>query len=114
MSDGSSALQIRDNDFRVRRTLRVRSNGAPVTLLNDLCYAEGFVYANVWGQSYICEIDFLSGRVTRILDCSHLVSLAAPRDPNALLNGIAYNPEAGTLFVTGKFWPRLFEIECPS
>jgi glutaminyl-peptide cyclotransferase len=109
MSDGSSVLRIRDRDFTVRRRIRVTSNGIPVLNLNDLESTGDRIYANVWKTNEILEIAN-DGRVVRIIDCAQLRRIAQPRHPESVLNGIAFNPDAGTFFLTGKNWKRMFEV----
>lgn len=122
MSNGSSTLAWRDpKTFRVTRSLRVTDQGQPVRNLNELEYAQGSVYANVWLTDRIARIDPQSGRVTAWLDLSALAreaSTAATRAGQPLTfddvpNGIAFVPERGTLLLTGKRWSTLFEVKVP-
>ncbi len=110
MSDGSSVLTLRDpKSFAVWRRLPVTLNGRPVENLNELEYVEGQIYANVWQSTQIVRIDPSSGHVTAVIDASSLPY--TPRVPgNDVLNGIAYDPQKGTFLLTGKLWPRLFEV----
>jgi glutaminyl-peptide cyclotransferase len=113
MSDGSSTLTFRDPDtFDPVRAIEVTDGGSPVTRLNELEYVDGLVYANVWQTDRVAVVDAASGRVVRWLDLSGLL---APDQENGadVLNGIAHRPDAGTLLVTGKLWPVLFEISVP-
>lgn len=113
VSDGSSYLTWVDPDsFGVRRTVRVTDAGRPVDQLNELEWVRGEVWANVWHTNQIVRIDPATGRVTGRLDLSALVPAVADRE--AVLNGIAYDAAGERLFVTGKLWPRLFEISVPS
>ena len=111
MSDGTSSLYFRDaSSFAVTRRLPVTdADGRPVSLLNELEYVEGMVYANVWKSDQIFVIDPTSGQVREVLD---LAGLLSPAEESAadVLNGIAYDPESGRVFVTGKLWPYVFEI----
>jgi glutamine cyclotransferase len=111
LSDGSDTLRFVDPDaFQVSRRLTVRDGGRSVARLNELEYVEGFIFANVWLTDRIAVIDPASGHVVAWLDLAGLgPSSSAPT--NAVLNGIAYDREGGRLFVTGKLWPRLYEIE---
>ncbi|MFC4454895.1 glutaminyl-peptide cyclotransferase [Deinococcus sonorensis] len=122
MSNGSSALTFRDpRTFEVRRSLNVTDNGMPVTRLNELEYAGGSIWANVWLTNRIARIDPKSGRVTAWLDVSELsreaVSVSAKAGRTLSFddvpNGIAYNRAAGTLLLTGKRWPTVFEVRVP-
>jgi glutamine cyclotransferase len=82
-----------------------------VNELNELEYVRGEIYANVWHTDRIAWIAPESGRVTRWIDLRGLMSTVYQLDSEAVLNGIAYDDATGRLFVTGKLWPKLFEIE---
>lgn len=111
MSDGSNRLYFRDPDtFEVLRTVDVFDRGQRVNRLNELEYISGEVYANVWQTDYIAIIDPESGTVNGWIDLTGLLDTTAAKAPD-VLNGIAYDAEDGRLFVTGKNWPRLYEIE---
>ncbi len=110
MSNGSGALAFRDDQFNVIRSLSVTLNGEPVSQLNELEYANGLVYANVWFKKDIYEISPETGEVLHIVDCSELVETEKPANSNAVLNGIAFQPETGHFFITGKNWTRMFEV----
>lgn len=115
MSDGSDRLFLRDPaTFEVRGELRVTENGLPVWRLNELECVGDHIYANVYQTARIVRIDKASGEVDGYIDGFRL-SAAAKRvpDPEAVLNGIAHDPERGTLLVTGKLWQSLFEIRIP-
>ena len=85
-------------------------NGRPLHRLNELEFIEGAVWANVWYTDFIVQIDPESGRVTSFLDLTGLRGRDARREPDAVLNGIAYDPATRRLFVGGKLWPMIFEI----
>jgi glutamine cyclotransferase len=109
-SDGSDVLTFRDPQrFTPTRRLPVTWNGKPLPRLNELEVVDGQVWANVWYTDYIVQIDPASGRVTSYLDLTGLLP-ANQRHPDAVLNGIAYDPATRRLFVSGKLWPSLFEI----
>lgn len=111
MSDGSHALAFRDpNDFSLVRHVPVRLAGRPLAGLNELEYVAGTVYANVWPTDCVARIDATSGRVTGMLDLAPLRALQSSLPPEAVANGIAFHPPTGHLLVTGKLWPRLFEL----
>ncbi len=112
MSDGSATLFERDAEtFEIVSEKQVKLGGEPVTQLNELECVGDFVYANVWQTDRIVKIDKESGRVVSDIDASALFPAAErPADPNAVLNGIAYNPDTDTFYLTGKLWPRLFEV----
>lgn len=109
MSDGTNQIRFLDPEtFEVRRTIRVFRGGAPVTRLNELEYIDGQIYANIWLTDYIVRVDPTTGWVTGWID---LTGLLPPDSGNAdVLNGIAYDAENGRILVTGKLWPRIFEI----
>ncbi|PZA06537.1 glutaminyl-peptide cyclotransferase [Meiothermus sp. PNK-Is4] len=109
LSDGSAKLYFLDpKTLKVERTLLVTLNGQPLPMLNELEYVKGKIYANVWQTPQIVIIDPQNGRVEGVVDLTNLVLLNPGAD---VLNGIAYDPATDRLFVTGKLWPRLFEIE---
>jgi len=111
MSDGSAALRFLDPaTFRERRRVTVADAGVPVKDLNELEYVKGEVWANVWTTDFIARIDPAEGRVTGWIDLRGLLP-ARERAGDAVLNGIAYDAAGDRLFVTGKLWPRLFEIK---
>ena len=113
MSDGSDKLVFRDPaTFAVLGSVAVRDGTAPVSMLNELEYIDGQVWANVWQTDRIARIDPATGRVTGWLDLTDLLPADdRPEDPDGVLNGIAYDARAERVFVTGKLWPALFEIE---
>jgi glutaminyl-peptide cyclotransferase len=111
MSDGTEYLRYLDPaTFAEQKRIRVTGLGQPVKNLNELEYVKGEVLANVWMTDFIARIDAVSGRVSAYID---LRGLMPARDvhPDAILNGIAYDAAGDRLFVTGKLWPRLFEIK---
>lgn len=115
MSDGTDRLYRRDPEtFQILGEVQVTRDGLPVWKLNELeCVGED-VYANVYQATDVLRIDKATGRVRSQLDGFRL-SASARRvaDPDAVLNGIAYDPAGETFFVTGKLWQSLFEIRVP-
>lgn len=112
MSDGSSTLRFLDpQTFEKTRELEVFDNSGPVTRLNELEYIQGEIYANVWQTDRIVRISPETGRVIGWIELSGLLTEEDRSQPVDVLNGIAYDAEADRLFVTGKLWPKLFEIE---
>lgn len=112
MSDGSSTLRFLDpTTFAVQKTLEVRDQGRPVERLNELEYAEGRIFANIYTSDRIACIDAKDGRVTGWLDLAALRRELPQPHRAEELNGIARDPSTGHLLVTGKRWPRMFEIE---
>ena len=115
MSDGSAQLVWRDpKTLHVTRQVTVRDGARHVTQLNELEYADGLIYANLWQTDRIVAIDPNSGRVRAWLDLSPLkrafTKPAGWDDREHVLNGIAHDPVSGHFFVTGKCWPVMFEL----
>ena len=115
MSDGTDKLTfVNPDDFRPIRQLQVTLNGIPRDSLNELEYIKGYIYANVWEDNYIVKIDPSSGKVVGKIDLQSLIDDAKQRSPNAdVLNGIAYDAQADKIYVTGKLWPRIYQISFP-
>jgi glutaminyl-peptide cyclotransferase len=113
MSDGSSTLRVLDPEtLQVVRRITVTAEGAPVNNLNELEWVDGEIYANVWLTNRIARIDPASGHVIGWIDLTGLFDNSQLPDPgNDVLNGIAWDAKHKRLFVTGKCWPRLFEIK---
>lgn len=112
ISDGSNRLKFLDPDsFRVTKTIGVTDGGTHITQLNELEYINGEIYANIWHDQRIVTIDPQTGRVTGWIDLSGLLQPGAVQDEEAVLNGIAFDQANNRLFVTGKLWPKLFEIK---
>ena len=111
MSDGSSSLRFLDPaTFKEIGRLPVKDRGEPVSNLNELEFVRDEVFANVWHTDRIARIEPRSGRVIGWVNLSGLLSSSERPDPEAVLNGIAYDAAGDRLFVTGKLWPKLFEI----
>lgn len=111
MSDGSPSLRFIDpSDFSVQRTVTVTADGVPQFDLNELEYIDGEVWANIWFDDRIARIDPADGRILGWIDLSSLYP-AAQRPAQAVVNGIAWDPESDRIFVTGKLWPAIFEVE---
>ncbi len=112
MSDGTSTLYFLDADtFRITGHIQVYDNDNLVGNLNELEYVDGQIYANIWPTDSIAMIDPHNGHVTGWIDLSGILPPQIDDMPVDALNGIAYDITNGRLFVTGKLWPRLFEIE---
>jgi len=112
LSDGSNRLRFFDPmTFREIGHVEVTDQGRPVTDLNELEYVNGQVWANVWHTDRIARISPETGRVVGWIDLRGLMSGGFKLESEAVLNGIAYDAPSKRLFVTGKLWPRLFEIE---
>ncbi|MEX0773746.1 MAG: glutaminyl-peptide cyclotransferase [Balneolales bacterium] len=111
MSDGTADLRFLDPEtFREISRLTITENGQPVSKLNELEMVEGEIFANVYFTDHIVIINPENGHVTGRIDLEGLLPLADRRPQVNVLNGIAYDPDTGRLFVTGKLWPKLFEI----
>jgi glutaminyl-peptide cyclotransferase len=111
LSDGSADLRVLDPDtFREIRRVTVKDAGIAIDQLNELEVVRGEVWANVWHENRIARIDPKTGRVTGWIDMSGLMGMYR-LDAEAVLNGIAFDAASGRLFVTGKLWPKLFEIQ---
>jgi glutamine cyclotransferase len=112
MSDGSQRLYFIDPaSFSPINIIEVFDNNGPVLKINELEYIEGAIFANVWQTSKIIRIDPHSGFVTEIIDLSEIVPKQFRGHLDNVLNGIAYDSERKRIFVTGKMWPRIFELE---
>ena len=110
MSDGSSTLYFRNRStFDLLGTVEVTNDGEPVDELNELECVDGQVYANVYQTETIVRIDPATGRVTALVDASGLLT-EEEKAGAEFLNGIAYDANAGTYLITGKYWPALFEV----
>jgi glutamine cyclotransferase len=111
MSDGTSQIRFLNPDtFEAQRVINVQDNGREIAQLNELEYVKGEIYANIWQTDRVARIDPNSGRVTAWINLSGLLSPEDRARGVDVLNGIAYDEASDRLFVTGKFWPKLFEI----
>ena len=111
LSDGTDHIRFLDPaTFEVKRTIRVRCQNRPLDRLNELEYIKGEIFANIWGADYVVRIDPATGKVTGVIDFTHLLAAQDRSVDTDVLNGIAYDAAADRLFVTGKRWPKLFEV----
>lgn len=111
MSDGTSTLRfLHPQTYEQTGRLEVRRRGVPVARLNELEYVKGEILANVWGEDFVLRISPSNGEVLGSVDLSGLRRLLGPGPGPEVLNGIAYDREKNRLFVTGKLWPKIFEI----
>lgn len=112
MSDGTSELRFLDPATLAEVSrVTVRDGARPVDRLNELEFVKGEIFANIWTTDRIARISPKDGRITGWIDLSGLMSPAERGTTDAILNGIAYDEAADRLFVTGKLWPRIFEIK---
>jgi len=111
LSDGSATLRFLDPvTFKTVREITVRDGEQPIERLNELEYVDGEIWSNVWYEDRIARISPADGTVLGWIDLAEIYPRAA-RSADAVLNGIAYDKDAKRLFVTGKNWPQLYEIE---
>jgi glutamine cyclotransferase len=112
LSDGSDRLTFLDpENFAPQGSVQVTLNGNPVAQLNELEYIDGEVWANVWQTDFIVRIDPATGNVNSLVDLTGLSGQTRLGSNEAVLNGIAWDEQGQRLFVTGKHWAHLFEIE---
>ncbi len=112
LSDGTPTLRRMDPaTFAERGRIAVTLNGRPLNQLNELEYVQGRILANVWMSGFIARIDPATGKVDALIDIRPLQAEIGNPDRDAVANGIAYDAKSDRLFVTGKYWPTLFEIK---
>ncbi len=115
LSDGTNRIRFFDPaNFRVTKTIQVLDGKTPVVDLNELEYVKGEIYANVWHANRIARINPQTGAVVGWIDLAGIISPSELHDEEAVLNGIAYDEVQDRLFVTGKLWPKIFEIRLKS
>jgi glutaminyl-peptide cyclotransferase len=111
MSDGTDQIRFLEPDaFAEQRRITVLAHGQPVNHLNELEYIKGEIFANVWGTDDVVRIDPATGKMLGVID---FTGLLPPQDRDGhtdVLNGIAYDAAKDRLFITGKCWPKLFEV----
>ena len=112
LSDGTDQLRLLDPaTFREIRRITVKDRGVPVKELNELEFIHGEIYANIWHSDRIARISPANGKVLGWIDLTNLLPAAQRSNPEAVLNGIAWDSAQDRLFVTGKLWPKVFEIK---
>lgn len=112
VSDGSNNLYYYNPDFTLVETKAISEAGSPAFNLNELEYINGFIYANQWQYPYILKIDPSQSIVVGKLDLTDISKRVRSQNPGAeFLNGIAYDSTTNKMYVTGKYWPSLFEIQ---
>jgi len=115
MSDGTANLTFLSLDnLKPVKTITVTENGLPLKELNELEYIRGFIYANVWQTNYIIKIDPSNGKVVGKLDLNSLAVEAKYKNPNSdVMNGIAYDSTNDKIYITGKLWSNIYQINFP-
>jgi glutamine cyclotransferase len=116
MSDGSSNLHYKDPaTFKTIKIVGVTDNNGPVGDINELEYVDGYIYANIWNSNYIIKIDPSNGHVIGRMDFTGVLEQAAKQSPDNnqgnVLNGIAYDAEKKSFYITGKMWPVMLEVK---
>ena len=113
MSDGTGFLYFVDpSGFKTVKTVQVENEKGPVIKINELEYINNFIYANVYETNSILKIDPVSGKIIGLLDLTSLANEARGRYPGSMeMNGIAYDPLSGKIYITGKMWPTLYKIQ---
>lgn len=110
MSDGSERIFVRNpRNFEIIKTIEVYTNEFAISRLNELEFVNGLIYANIWTSNEIAVIDPMSGKVMALIDATNLVNEG--KGNGEVLNGIAYHPTEKKLYMTGKFWPTMFEVK---
>ena len=110
-SDGTANLYFMNENFALDRKVVVRYEETPVRFLNELEYIDGKVWANVYTSDEIVIINPKDGRVEGVIDCRGLLPKNLHTSSTDVLNGIAYDPENEKIYLTGKNWPRLYEVK---
>ena len=113
MSDGTNKLTYLDpTNLKPVRILNVTNNGIPQDSLNELEYIKGYIYSNVWMNNFIFKIEPTTGKIVGKLDLSFLVLDARNKNPRVdVLNGIAYDSTTDKIYVTGKLWPNIYQMD---
>ena len=113
MSDGTSRIRFLNSDtFQPVRVIDVRDGNKRVTLINELEYIHGEIWANMLGSKYIVRINPADGRVINWINCTNFIPKEiAPNDPERVLNGIAFDSKNNRIYITGKLWPVLYELK---
>jgi glutaminyl-peptide cyclotransferase len=112
MDDGTAQIRVWDPaTLQEKRRITVRDHGQPVVNLNEMEWVRGEIYANIWEKDVIARISPIDGRVLGWIDLTGILPPADRTGHEDVLNGIAYDVLGNRLFVTGKYWPKLFEIK---
>ena len=111
MSDGSATLfYLNPHTFQIEKSIQVFNEKGLIYNINELEYVDGYIYANIYQTDFIAKIDAHSGQLLALIDMKGILDKKLITGRIDVLNGIAYNPLAQTFYVTGKWWPRLFEV----
>lgn len=110
-SDGSSTLYFMDEKFSLKQRVNVKCEDRPVRWLNELEYIDGKIWANVYMTDEIVIINPKDGRVEGVIDCRGLLPKESYTPDTDVLNGIAYDPDTERIYLTGKNWPKLYEVK---
>ncbi|MEJ7713021.1 MAG: glutaminyl-peptide cyclotransferase [Pyrinomonadaceae bacterium] len=116
LSDGTNQIRFLDPaSLTVKKTINVTDRGMPLSEINELEFINGVIYANVWQTDQVVQIDPDTGKILGWVNLANLLPRGdVPTDTEAVLNGIAHDPQNDRLFITGKLWPKLFEIRLKS
>ena len=111
MSDGTSTITFRNPEtFAVERSVSVTLRGQKVLYLNELEYIKDEIWANVYGTDQIVRIDPATGVVRAVVNLRGILPQNLRKPRTDVLNGIAYDPRSGAVYVTGKYWPKMYRI----
>ena len=111
MTDGSSIIKVIDPEtFVIEKTIDVTMNGNRVEYLNELEFAEGYLYANLWRRADIVKIDISTGHIVAAYNLAELYDRVSYNPAIDVLNGIAYDESEKVFYLTGKLWPKLFKV----
>lgn len=109
-SDGSARIYVLDESLNLQRSIDVRMDGRPVRFINELEWIDGKIWANVYTTDMLVIINPRDGNVEATVDCTGLLPKELREPDTDVLNGIALDPRTGKIYLTGKYWPRLYEI----
>ena len=111
-SDGTNTLFFHNaENFSVEKTISVKFKQEAISKLNELEYAEGFIWANIWHDNRIVKINPASGNVVGVMDLSAIAKDLTLTDAESVLNGIAYDADKKAFWITGKQWPKMFLVK---
>ncbi|MFA6340047.1 MAG: glutaminyl-peptide cyclotransferase [Bacteroidales bacterium] len=111
MSDGTSTLFYLDPDTLTdKKSVHVTQDGKAVSNLNELEYIEGEIWANIYLSDQVVRIDPVTGKVTGVIDLKGILPVSLRKHTTDVLNGIAYDPKTKSIWITGKYWPRVYKI----